>query len=169
MCSVPWGISWVPWRDILFTVGDVQYRGGNLLLFEYPHGTEHSPTVLMKSPMVLMISPTCIMVSSYSTQITKDDNPTVLNTHYRVGIYGFLYKSCWKKVSLGVPKIVEWVWVVFIGIQKYNIGEKRPQNKIYSFQNSEGFWNKGCLFWIFHFAFFSCNLISSQNYKISVK
>ena len=28
-CSVPWGISWVPWR-VFSTVG------GNLLLFEYP-------------------------------------------------------------------------------------------------------------------------------------
>ena len=27
-CSVPWGISWVPWGDILSTVGVVQYRGG---------------------------------------------------------------------------------------------------------------------------------------------
>ena len=78
-----WGISGVPWRDILSTMGDilstvgdtqyragyhdacvcvcvwgimstvggVQYSGGiNLLLFEYPHGTEHPPTVLMISP-----------------------------------------------------------------------------------------------------------------------
>ena len=26
-CSVPWGISWVPW-GILSAVGDTQYRGG---------------------------------------------------------------------------------------------------------------------------------------------
>ena len=65
---------------ILSTVGYImthmegyhEYRGGcsvpwekNLLLFEYPHGTEH--------PMVLMISPTFIMIS-----LTVLNIPTVL-------------------------------------------------------------------------------------------
>ena len=27
-CSVPWGISWVPWGNTLSTMGCVQYRGG---------------------------------------------------------------------------------------------------------------------------------------------
>ena len=46
--------------DIMSTVEGVQYRGGSLLLFEYP-------TVLNTS-MVLMISP-------YGTQFSKDDIP----------------------------------------------------------------------------------------------
>ena len=40
--------------DIMSTLG-VFSTMGDLLLFEYPHGTEH--------PMVLMISPMCIMIS----------------------------------------------------------------------------------------------------------
>ena len=37
--------------------GVVQYRGGNLLLFEYPHGTHDIPsTCIMKSPTVLNTS-----------------------------------------------------------------------------------------------------------------
>ena len=41
--------------------GGVQYRGGNLLLFEYPYGTKHPhgthviPTFIMISPTVLNI------------------------------------------------------------------------------------------------------------------
>ena len=77
--------------DILSTVGDVQYHGDimmhvgdimstmgvfstvgeNLLLFEYPHGTEH--------PTVLMISPTCIMTSPTVLKLQRMVSPTVLN------------------------------------------------------------------------------------------
>ena len=64
---------------MLSAMGDIQYRGGNLLLFEYPHGTEYLhntygiphmyhniPTVLKlekmicygtEHPTVLMITP----------------------------------------------------------------------------------------------------------------
>ena len=56
------GVSLVLWMvilstmGILRTVGDIMSTvGKSLLLFEYPHGTEH--------PTVLMISLTCIMIS----------------------------------------------------------------------------------------------------------
>ena len=54
-CSVP--------GDIMSTVEGVQYRGGNLLLFEYPmvlntpHGTQDIPHGTHDIPPVLMISP----------------------------------------------------------------------------------------------------------------
>ena len=50
--------------NIMSTVEGYQYRGGNLLLFEYPK--------VLNTPMALMISPTSIMISSHSTQISKD-------------------------------------------------------------------------------------------------
>ena len=52
------GISWVPCGDIMIHLeeGDIMSvvggGGGNLVLFEYFHGTEH-PHVLMVSPTVL--------------------------------------------------------------------------------------------------------------------
>ena len=51
--------------DIISTMGDIQYRGGKiLLLFEYSHGTEHRQGI--------HDTPTRIMISSHGTQITKD-------------------------------------------------------------------------------------------------
>ena len=71
-CSVPWGISqytwrisWVPW-------------GENLLLFEYPHGTEHPPWyscylhMYHDIPHMFMISPHMYHDIPHGTQITKD-------------------------------------------------------------------------------------------------
>ena len=93
-CSVPWGISLVPWRVILSTVGEVQYRGGcsvpwgESFVIWVPHGTDHLPRYSWYPPTYIMISP-------HGTQISKDGipprnwtpprywaPPTVLHTHY---------------------------------------------------------------------------------------
>ena len=72
-CSVPWGMfstvgdvqyrggCSVPWGDIMMHVGGYhEYRGGSLLLFEYP--------TVLNTPTVLMVIP-------HGTQISKDGIP----------------------------------------------------------------------------------------------
>ena len=55
--------------------GGVQYCGGiNLLLFEYPKGTEH-PHGAHDIPDLYHDTPTGIMISPHGTQITKDGIP----------------------------------------------------------------------------------------------
>ena len=81
-CSVPWGISWVPWRVILSSVGilslvegyhdarvDIMSTGGRG--YSVPVGGG-GIFCFLSTPTVLMISPTCIMIAPYGTEITKD-------------------------------------------------------------------------------------------------
>ena len=79
VCAVPWGMFstvgdiMMHVRDIMSTVGGVQYRGGtNLLLFEYPHRIEH-PHGTHDIPHMYYDIP-------HSIQIMTDSIPTVLNT-----------------------------------------------------------------------------------------
>ena len=58
--------------DIMSTVEGVQYRGGSLLLFEYP--------TVLNTPTVLMISPHIYHDIPHGTQISKDGTSKVLNT-----------------------------------------------------------------------------------------
>ena len=39
--SVPWGISWCMWRDIISTVGLFSTVGGTIFCYWVPHGTEN--------------------------------------------------------------------------------------------------------------------------------
>ena len=83
-CSVLWGYhdkcgGYLEYRGVFSNVGDimstmegVQYRGGNLLLFEYP--------MVLNTPKVLMISPTCSMISPTVLKFQRMVSPTVLNT-----------------------------------------------------------------------------------------
>ena len=67
------------------TVGDIMSTMGdkNLLLFEYPHGTQDIPTCIMISPMVHKLQrmvniPTVLMISPMALSIphgTQDSPP----------------------------------------------------------------------------------------------
>ena len=150
VCSVPWGgggggISWVPWADVMNTVGGyLEYRGGvPTVLMIAP------PTCIMISPMVLMISPTCIMIlprySLYSsivlntprywTHIIHDESSPENTTLRRALVFvadGRIDAVMWTKsqndvrksvgcrISFGVPMfddlILSGVWLALLRV-----------------------------------------------------
>ena len=62
--------------DIMSTMEGVQYRGGNLLLFEYP--------LVLNTPKVLLISPTCSMISPTVLKFQRMVSPHGTEHHHSI-------------------------------------------------------------------------------------